>query len=204
MKPWMMLVFLFVAGCEHATLGADGPPLVAAVRGQAVQVQTVKIVPGQGGAGRAALLRVALPERGQQAVLSRSGVNGDVETWMTADQVSFSLRQGVLVASRGLGFDLMGADVQGTLDALGAPARGAYRRKMRYLDGQNHSFWRTAGCSTQEGGTERGLREVEETCHARDRTFTNIYRLNSQGEIVTSRQWVGPETGYAEITMPGR
>lgn len=50
-----------------------------------------------------ALMKLTLPARGRQpqthAFLKRMGVNGDVETWVSQDRRSLSLRRGIVVAT---------------------------------------------------------------------------------------------------------
>lgn len=91
------------------------------------------------------LLFFELIETGQQAIMSLTGRNGDVVTWSTADGKSISLQDGVLVATRGFGFDLMSADVSGTIAALNGGGR-EYQRFASYLDGQNTSVVRSFSC----------------------------------------------------------
>lgn len=91
------------------------------------------------------LLFFELTETGQQAIMSLTGRNGDVLTWSTADGKSISLQNGVLVATRGFGFDLMGADVSGTISAFDGGVR-AYDRFATYLDGQNATIVRSFSC----------------------------------------------------------
>jgi len=147
-----------------------------------------------------AVLQVQIPSRGADAPLSLAAVNGDVETWMAVDDISLSFRRGVLVASRGLGFDLMGADAQTTLDAMAGRQGGVYRRQMRYLTGDHHSTWLMAGCTMKEAGPEvvggRSLSRFEEACQARQHVFTNVFWRDGDGRIVRSRQWLSPEIGY--------
>lgn len=146
------------------------------------------------------VMRIDIPSRNAKASLSRVAVNKDVETWLAVDNISLSFRQGVLVASRGLGFDLMGADAQGTLNAISGQGDEVYRHQMRYLSGDNHSTYLMAGCSMKSIGTvvvdAQRLQRLEETCKARRNNFTNIFWLNGLGDIVQSRQWVSPEIGY--------
>jgi len=148
----------------------------------------------------APVMRVDIPSRNARAQLSRVAVNKDVETWMAVDNISLSFRQGVLVASRGLGFDLMGADAQGTLNAFSGQGEEVYRRQMRYLSGDNHSTYLMAGCRMKTIGIEvidtQRLQRLEETCKARQNDFTNIFWLNETGDIVQFKQWLSPETGY--------
>ena len=147
----------------------------------------------------APLISAQIPARKATAVLRPVGQNGTVATWQTVDRITLSFDRGVLVASRGLGFDLMGADADPTRAALAGQVSEIYRRKMRYLTGDNHSTWLTAGCSMRAAGTEEGLRRFEESCKARGNSYTNIYLLDGAGRVVTSRQWLSPELGYIEI-----
>lgn len=146
------------------------------------------------------VMRIDISSRNASARLSRVAVNKDVETWLAVDNISLSFRQGVLVASRGLGFDLMGADVQGTLNAISGQGEDVYRHQMRYLTGDNHTNYLMAGCSMKLIGVDvvnaQQLQRFDETCKARRNNFTNIFWLNGLGDIVQSRQWVSPEIGF--------
>lgn len=143
-------------------------------------------------------LQVAIPALAARARLLRSGRNGDVDTWSSRDGISLSFQQGVLVASRGLGHDLMGADAARTLVALAEGGAGIYRRKMRYLTGDYQSVWLAAGCSLQAAGGEGGLLRMEEHCRAGNLDFTNQFWLDRNDSIVRSRQWISPQLGYID------
>jgi hypothetical protein len=150
-------------------------------------------------------MQVQIPSRGADAKLWRVAVNKDVETWLATDNISLSFQHGVLVASRGLGFDLMGADAQTTLNAIAGRGPEVYRRQMRYLTGDNHSTYLIAGCSLTFVGPEtvggQRLQHLEEQCQARENLFTNLFWLNGSGQIVQSRQWVSPQIGYLSSSL---
>lgn len=180
---------------------APRPALIAAVLitalagclpGQGRQAPALGVTPGE------PLLQITLPAQGARATLKRVGVNGDVETWQSGDGVSVSLRRGVVVATRGLGFDLMGADAGPTLAALSGGPAGPYRHQMRYLTGDNHSTYLSAGCTMAQAGGRH-----EETCITHRGRFTNLYWLDSAGRILKSRQWIATEIGYLEIESAG-
>lgn len=149
-------------------------------------------------------LQVQIASRGANALLTRGAINDDVETWFTVDNISLSFRDGVLVASRGLGFDLMAADTRGTLAALAGMGEDVYRRQMRYLTGDHHSTYLTAGCSMASAGPEtvdgRRLERLEESCQARQYEFTNLFWRDQNGSVVKSRQWLSPEIGYITVS----
>jgi hypothetical protein len=154
------------------------------------------------------ILSVQIPSQKATATLARVAINADVETWITADNVSLSFRQGVLVASRGLGFDLMGADAAGTLAALSGSEAGIYRHQMRHLTGENHNTYLMAGCQMKDMGAEirsgQALHRLEESCVARDHEFTNLFWVDASGRILQSRQWVSPEVGYLETRLQAK
>jgi hypothetical protein len=144
------------------------------------------------------VLEVTILDRAAQARLDKIGQNGTVMTWASKDGISVSLDRGVLVATRGLGDDLMAAGAQATLDALtGKP--GEYRRIYRFLDAQNHADYKLMGCTMHTRGPEtlasRRLIRHEETCRTFTARHTNIYWTNPAGRIVASRQWVSPLVG---------
>jgi hypothetical protein len=91
------------------------------------------------------LLFFELSETGQQAIMSLTGQNGDVVTWSTADGRSISLQDGLMVATRGFGSDLMSADVSGTLQAL-AGSSEVYEKFLSFLDGENRTIIQTFIC----------------------------------------------------------
>jgi len=156
------------------------------------------------------LLRAGVPRLGTQAMMRPSGRNGDVITWEAPDEVSISLAGGVLVATRGLGFDLMSAEVRQTRGMLAGapmPARG-YARLHSYLDGENRVQFESFLCReagrrpetiTLRGMTRQTLR-VTESCTSPDVGFVNEYWLGADGLLWRSRQWIGPRLGYLETS----
>ena len=182
-----VLAVLMAAGCQTLLSGGAGPV------GQGAVALPAEVLTGPA-------LRVGIPSRGADAILTLSAVNADVETWVATDDITLSFRDGVLVASRGLGFDLMGADATGTLTALEGGGDEIYRRQMRYLTGDNRSAFLNAGCSMRDAGPEqiggRMLRRFEEQCEARTNRFTNLFWRGPDGTILRSRQWVSPEIGF--------
>lgn len=140
-----------------------------------------------------------IPQRNAAAVLFEAGRNGDTVTYFTPDGISVALRSGMLVGTRGIGFDLMNADVEGSLAALaGGPSRGV-TRLHRYLDGENATQLRSLVCDYARTGAR-----ISETCRTPGMTIANSYVMTSDGRIGASRQWIGPESGYLEIQQVRR
>lgn len=194
MRPLVLLgLVLVLAGCQTGLQKLLAPSTVAPT--PLPQALTAEIMAGPA-------MQARLPARGAEAILFRVAVNQDVETWLAADNISLSFRQGVLVASRGLGFDLMGADASGTLAALQGLGAPEYRHQMRFLTSDHRTTYLMAGCTMAVLGREtiagRPAQRFEESCQAHRQAITNLFWRDDSGRIVRSRQWVSPEIGYLE------
>lgn len=152
------------------------------------------------------LLFASLDALGASATLAISGRNGDVTTWRAADGVALSLRGGVLVATRGLGNDLMSADAGGTRAMLqGGGGAGYYPRFHSYLDGEDQTAFRAFQCRETGRRAEQiaiagrnwATLRISETCVSRGLKIENTF-WRSGGLTVRSRQWVSQSAGYVE------
>jgi len=146
-------------------------------------------------------LRVRLAAKGAQATLAPVARDGAVTVWQTLDGITLSFRHGVLVATRGLGADLMSADVDTTLAMLrgatyGATEGGYYPHIRTYLDGENRTVFTSYQC--RRATADATARRIEERCVSPGGAFTNIYWLDGAGAVIKSRQWVGPVIEYME------
>lgn len=150
-------------------------------------------------------LRVVLPNTGADATLAPVSRRGDVTVWQTLDGITVTFQRGVLIATRGLGDDLMSADVQNTVTILRSNMSSQYYPQIRsYLDGEDQTRFRTYQCrqsdvsveQTRVGSISQTLRRVTETCVSLDRETTNTYWLDPAGTVLKSRQWVRPNVGY--------
>jgi len=129
--------------------------------------------------------------------------NGADVTWRTQAGYTASFRDGMLVATRGLGDDLMAAEAGQVRAALRAGG-GSARRVVEFLSDQDQIESMTFDCVIVAAGTETidlGLRQVptrkfDETCTNPRLVFSNIYWLDSAGAIVQSRQFVSPTVAY--------
>lgn len=145
---------------------------------------------------------------------------GTVVIWRSEDNVTLSLRQGVLVASRGLGNDILSASAQDPTQA--SPDTYARRYDIRGLD---NGRWRLSmACRRDDLGpdpitiVERRYptRLIRESCQPARSVQTgpqsdrqsgqhsgeivNHYWVDSRtGRIWQSRQWAGPAAGYLRI-----
>jgi len=187
-----------VTGGNDAAMSAVGKPANAQA---ATRLQHLL-------AAGAPVLLVGVETRGQVATLARLVQRGGRATCVTADDVSISFEHGILVATRGVGFDLMSADISGPKRLILARRAGRATRFHSYLDGENHTVIHSYVCDV----TNRGARRVAagkgtiattlmaETCAGAADRFENLYWLDPRtGTIVQSRQWVGPTTGSLQL-----
>ena len=129
------------------------------------------------------------PERNAKAAMVFLGGNGTVTSWAAGGGITIAFDDGVLTATRGLGGDLMSAD----LDEVKAGLRGGGQavRVHRYLDGEEHLQARAFVCDYSRTGAT-----VVEDCTGPELGFENQYVLDSRGRIRESLQWIGPQAGY--------
>lgn len=155
-------------------------------------------------------LSVTLPKSGAQATLGPVARNGDVTVWQTLDGITLSFRNGLLIGTRGMGDDLMSADVAGTLAMLREPATDLYHLHTRsYLDGEDRTVFRRYQCRETEradaqvdlvGRIEPVLRSTVR-CVSPSDEITNVYWIDGSGQVLRSRQWVSPAVGYMETLL---
>ncbi|WP_342076458.1 YjbF family lipoprotein [Yoonia sp. SS1-5] len=153
------------------------------------QMDPPDAVPDQ--SSRAApVIYVAAPKLGVAATLRKVGQNGAVTTWRSADGVQLSYRDGLLVATRGLGHDMMTADVSPLRTAI-ARGGGSYERRISRLTGAfalDFVNWR---CQLRK----TDARDYRETCKSPAGRFENSYRVDGAGRVIGSRQWVSEPVG---------
>jgi hypothetical protein len=155
-------------------------------------------------------LRVSLPKTGAQAVLGPVSKTGRTTVWQTLDGITLAFRDGVLTGTRGLGDDLMSADVSGDLAMLRGVGANEYHPHIRaYLDGEDQTVYRSYQCRRTAQGRETTrdaatARRIGMLCTSPRDSFTNVYWLNGAGDVTKSRQWVSPTIGYMETERVAR
>lgn len=134
----------------------------------------------------------------------RIGSNGDFDTYANQSRQSLTLKDGLIVATRGLGDDLLSSSTGGAEALIRARKAGTVKREMRFLNAENQVIQRDFTCAIAPGpvtdvpsatGTFRAT-QVVERCVRPGLTLDHAYFVNAQGQIVQSRQWVGPRNGY--------
>ncbi len=178
------------------------------------------LVPGRAEAGapprpqfsRAALeeagvdfVLASVPQRGVAALLQKAGSNGPEETWIAEDGVSVTYERGFVVATRGLGPDLMAANVTAVRAAV-RQGGGTAVRVHEYLDGNDQIVRHDYTCRITRLGAEAveiyerryATTRYQETCERGGQTFENTYWIDQAGVVWKSRQLISPPVGYLD------
>ncbi len=211
---WIAFLVLASCGSEKYT----GSPLVQAVG--AVAKATVGKVAAKRADPNAAtvapvtrgdlekfglpILRAVIPARGADAFLTISDTKGGVVTWSTTDSTTFTLRDGVLIQTRGLGPDLMSAQAP-TLGALRVDG-SKYQRIYFLLGADDRSTRRTYDCTVSIVGQEvievfgrsHKVTHVTESCSRPQDSIANEYWI--EGSVIRkSRQLASGGAGFIEF-----
>ncbi len=133
------------------------------------------------------------------SVMAPYGQNGPVQTWASGTHETISLKDGILVATRGFGNDMMTSIAPNQSQI--SSAVGAFRRVYYYLDGGDQSKSLEFDCTYAKSGAEAltilGLsydtHRVSETCANRTIQFENVYWFDSSNKLRQSLQFVSPE-----------
>lgn len=206
-----LLMAMMLAACgNQPSAGASPGSVLAALRGAVMPAAAPQPAPAITRAEIAQspvpLLQVAIPSRGAEAVLYPAGQNAGATTWATADGSTLALRGPVLVASRGLGHDLMSAAAPAGAQIIAG--QGTHRRSYFTLDGADRTLQQDFNCvlSRHEAApvqiVERSfaVHEVKETCTGAGTAFVNRYWITGGGRIVRSIQWLGTDVGFLQLT----
>ena len=143
------------------------------------------------------------------SVLIGIGENGDYDHFGNSQREVMTFRHGVLTNTRGLGNDLMSADIAESLALIRGRRSGTAERRMRYLDGEDRTFTYVFECTVSVGGSDvhnsgfisTGVTTVTEDCATPSRTFRNTYKVDGSGEVLASSQWVAPMHGSLGFSL---
>ena len=128
-------------------------------------------------------------------------------TWVSADGISLSFENGILIATRGYSQDLMESQ-QNDLDTLFTDNTKKHLKKYRYLNGENQYVELIFTCSVIEKRNidsyflDLTLKTTKytEICEAGDTRHTNEYYVLPDTNIVLkSKQWVSEVNGYVIV-----
>lgn len=136
------------------------------------------------------------------------GAGGHVRVWRTGDNVSLTMRNGVLIATRGVGGDILSSSVQVSGSLPGPSEGGPHVQMLRTGDIEERRM--VLACDlTDRGpaqieivGRRHSTRLIEQYCVGDTGEITNFYWIDkSAGVVWQSRQWAGPEIGYMRFRL---
>ena len=146
-------------------------------------------------------------ESGQNGTLSLYPGSNTVETWLGADGATVSLNNGELVATRGLGNDLMGSivpRVKTLKQRLGNP----YTKTMRFLTADDQNDDLILECTVRQFHKSEEIVIFEkshevlkyfETCKTENYALENLFWQNAAGLTIMSKQFHSPAVGQLLI-----
>jgi hypothetical protein len=156
------------------------------------------------------VMLMTIERTGVEALFAEIETSRGVETWSSVDDITISLRNGVIVATRGFGADLMAANVPAV--SLASGGGQGHTRQHSTLNGEDQPVQTDFTCRFSQDGVKAvdivqisySLTHVVETCAAGDLSFQNDFWLGSDQKIRKSRQWISPEVGFITIEDVGR
>ncbi len=216
---------LALAACSGGTGGGDRDGVLAGAASLAQGLRR-QAPPERGpytraelaGAGLSGPVLLARVERtGARAALVPEAANGGAVTWRAGDAVTLSTRGGLLVATRGLRFDLMSSDEALFRETLAAGG-GRYVRVIRDLTAEGVlrridlacTLTRDGAGTAQVAGRSYAVTRWSEACsgpvgpaypEAPGGRIENDYEIDSGGTIRRSRQWAAPHLGYLTLEI---
>ncbi len=181
----------------------DRPPLTRAV------LNTVE----------GAFIEVTLERQDQLAYLHvnarrRDGDPGQIVVWRSDDNITLAMRNGVLIATRGLGNDILSVNAQVSGDTPGPTRGGEKTFHIRAWENKDRKL--SLVCDLADLGPETieivetryATHHLRETCEGgvaagdadRPGRVINDYWVDARAGLVwQSRQWAGPGIGYLRV-----
>lgn len=166
-----------------------------------------------------AFIEVTVERRDQLAYLHvnanrRDGDPGQIVVWRSDDNITLAMRNGVLIATRGLGNDILSVNAQVSGDTPG-PVRGG-EKAFHVRTRENKDLRLSLVCDLADLGPETieivetryGTHHLRETCEGgvaggdadRPGQVINDYWVDTRAGLVwQSRQWAGPGIGYLRV-----
>lgn len=212
MRGVLCMIAVSLAGCGTLNQNQIGTTVISAVAqritgGQtATQAAAPTVTRQELEAQGLETLQVTLESGNAIAIVVKVGENRGKLTWVTSEGIGITTENGMLIATRGLGQDLMAADTDEVYRAL-QNRRGMAVRVHDYLNNLNRIDRRSFQCEISPAGSaqivifgvQHATVKVDEVCTNPELEFTNSYWIDSSGTIWQSRQWISPDLGHLEI-----
>lgn len=197
------LCAVFLAGCS-ALGGSGAGAMLSMLKPKGPQTSAFDMPRAELEKAGVPVMVLASDRFGYEDFVAPRDRRGAVVNWGSADGLLVTLRDGVLIETRGLGGDLMSSAMPGAGQIAGS---GSYRRSYFFVGPEDRSDRIDFTCTPRTAGTETlavfGLgyptRHVIETCESDAGVIKNEYWL--QGSTIRkSREWVSPTLQYIELT----
>lgn len=146
-------------------------------------------------------------ESGQNGTLTPYPGKGIGQTWLGADGATITTENGILKASRGMGYDLMGS-VSNTPPWTEINNQGStYTRKFSYMSGSNDISTLVMKCTIKKNdatkkekieiwGVKFSVTKFVEDCLNDGDVVTNVYYLDNKEIVRKSFQYHSEAIGY--------
>lgn len=144
------------------------------------------------------LLKITQLDRNLDAVAGRVSDRPSGEIWQSADLKTLTLRDGILVATRGFGDDLMSSEEPSVRSGAASVLHDYF-----FIGGDELIYRTRFRCTLKDGGAQRipvigvafDTRLIVEECTGPSKSFQNRYWIGTDGVIRRSQQWAGETTG---------
>lgn len=155
----------------------------------------------------APLMLAKIEAQGATTLIGLYGQNGAMRTYAAPNEQSIILRDGMLAGTRGLGHDLMSAETTAAALVIRSRKAGHAEKIQRYLDGEGREGQLPLSCDIRPAGAQSydlagkvfSGTQMLETCTGLGLTVESSYLVTALGDIVASRQWIGPAVGYVVL-----
>lgn len=123
--------------------------------------------------------------------------------WRSEDNATLTMRNDVLIETKGIGGDLLSTDI--AIDPARTGPAGSGLRRMSFMGGANQAIPVSFACEVTDLGPRtitiveksHATRLLEEHCTGGGGEIVNQYWIDSAvGLAWQSRQWAGPQIGY--------
>ena len=145
---------------------------------------------------------------GQNGTLTPYPGRGVGQTWLGADGATVTLEKGILIASRGMGDDLMGSSSSMPPWSKINQKTVSYSRELNHITGDNKISKRVFNCDIEKTNREEIIEiwntnfkvsKFEESCSNSSFTFKNTYYVNNKGIVRRSSQYHSDTLGFIMI-----
>lgn len=224
-RPAMLALALLLAACGNdpqqgqgaATLRQVAGALISDAGGAMGRGQAEATAPAPRSAEQIAasalranpgpLILATVESAGNMQAMALIGESGGRRSFATPNMQALVLEGGMLVATRGLGHDLNAADTAPTAALIRGRQAGQATRMNYYLTGEARERALQMTCTVTPGqmqdysfaGRSWSARQMAENCEGSGVSFANNFLVDGNGQIVMSRQWIGPALGHVVI-----